>query len=138
MSYYAIFILHSATCMAHSATYCPIMQYSYCIMLHECPIRLHVIRKLDILLRYINIIFCDLFEIKLVLSICCRDASSRCAIYCVVCYIWETMQVDQQVDVFTATRKLRTQRPNFIQSMVNIYIHQLRGGAGYILESKEI
>ena len=57
---YAILVLYSATCMVYSATYCPLMQYSYCIMLNECPIRLHVIRKFDISLRYIDIIFCEM------------------------------------------------------------------------------
>ena len=33
---------------------------SYCILLHECHIRLHAIRKLDILLRYIDVIFCEM------------------------------------------------------------------------------
>ena len=46
-------------------------------MLNECSIRLHVIHKFDILLRYIDIIFCEMN---------CQFANMRGSYFLVVVY----------------------------------------------------
>ena len=48
-----------------------------------------------------------------------RDGATRCGLYCAATYLLEKMLVDQEVDVFLATRYVYDRRPQFISSPVS-------------------
>lgn len=47
----------------------------------------------------------------------CYDGSSSCGLFCALAFICEKVKVEQEVDVFTAVRSIRTNRPSFIKNM---------------------
>ena len=53
-----------------------------------------------------------------ILSILLRNGCDRTGLYCTAAYIIEQMRNSQEVDVFTAVRRVRISRPEFIVSLV--------------------
>lgn len=49
--------------------------------------------------------------------ITCYDGSSSSGLFCALAFICEKIKVEQEVDVFTAVRSIRTHRPSFIKNM---------------------
>ena len=51
------------------------------------------------------------------MSLHSRDGATKCGLFCAANYLLEKMKVDQEVDVFIATRYIYERRPQFITSV---------------------
>ena len=51
----------------------------------------------------------------------CTDGIQQCGIFCALDFIFDRMKEEQQIDVFLAVQKVRSNRPEFIATYVSFH-----------------
>lgn len=55
------------------------------------------------------------------IATCYRNGVSRSGCYCAVSIAWDKLKSEGEVDVFHAVKTVKTNRPQLVENLVNVY-----------------